>query len=92
MSDTSEKIEMGWLPDYPDFRDFTVDHDEILPKMKELRQKESIKTMLTKAGVGKSSKKSASFRGLKGLVLSDRESGLPWFLHGERRSWGGGVF
>jgi len=56
MSDTSEKIEMGWLPDYPDFRDFTVDHDEILPKMKELRQKESIKTMLTKAGVAKAAK------------------------------------
>jgi len=56
MSETIEKMGMGWLPDYPDFRDITVDHDEVLPKLKELGQKDSVKAMLTKAGVAKAVK------------------------------------
>lgn len=36
--ETIEKLGMGWLPDYPDFRDYTVEQD-------------SMKAMLTKAGV-----------------------------------------
>jgi len=36
--ETTEKLGMGWLPDYPDFRDYTVEQD-------------SMKAMLTKAGV-----------------------------------------
>jgi C1A family cysteine protease len=35
-----DKINFGWLPDYPDLRDYTVDH-------------ENIKPMLEKAGVSK---------------------------------------
>ena len=35
MSETTgnltEKFAMGWLPDYPDFRDYTVSHKTILP-------------------------------------------------------------
>jgi len=34
MSDASKKFEIGWLPDYPEFMDFAVNHDEILPKIK----------------------------------------------------------
>ncbi len=36
MSETGERLSMGWLPDYPDFRDYTPEH-------------ETIKSMLTRA-------------------------------------------
>ncbi|MBI5026381.1 MAG: cysteine protease, partial [Nitrospirae bacterium] len=29
MSETVEKFGMGWLPDYPDFRDYTEEQEEI---------------------------------------------------------------
>ena len=29
MSDGNERLGMGWLPDYPDFRDYTEGHEEI---------------------------------------------------------------
>lgn len=41
---------MGWLPDYPDFRDYSVEQDEISPKLKALGQKQSVKAMLKKVG------------------------------------------
>lgn len=41
MSETIGKMGMGWLPDYPDFRDFTIEND-------------SVKTMLAKTGVATS--------------------------------------
>jgi hypothetical protein len=52
----SEQFRMGWLPDYPDFRDCTVDHASVLPRPKELGQKDSITAMLAKAGVAKTAK------------------------------------
>ena len=55
MSEVSEKLGMGWLPDYPDFRDHTVEHNEVPPRLKSLGQN-SVKTMLTKVGVAKSTK------------------------------------
>jgi C1A family cysteine protease len=42
---------MGWLPDYPDFRDHTAEHDVVPKKLKALGQKNSVKAMLTKIGV-----------------------------------------
>lgn len=51
MSQIIEKLGMGWLPDYPDFRDHTAEHDVVSPKLKRLGQKHSVKFMLTKAGV-----------------------------------------
>lgn len=42
---------MGWLPDYPDFRDYTIEYNEVAPKLKLLGQKDSVKTMLKKVGV-----------------------------------------
>jgi len=56
MGDPMEKLGMGWLPDLPDFRDFTADHDEVADKLKLLGQKDSIKTMLKKVGASKSAK------------------------------------
>lgn len=29
MSETIEKLGMGWLPDYPDFRDYTEEHEDV---------------------------------------------------------------
>jgi len=36
MSDFIEKQGMGWLPDYPDYRDYTIDHKNIKPMAKKL--------------------------------------------------------
>lgn len=55
MSDLNAKLGMGWLPDYPDFRDHTVDYDKVPTRLKPLGQK-SVKAMLTKVGVGKPAK------------------------------------
>lgn len=52
------RLAMGWLPDYPDFRDHTADHDEVSTRLQNLGQKDSIKKMLTKTGATKSSKAS----------------------------------
>lgn len=38
---------MGWLRDYPDFRDYTHDYDLVSPKLQALGQTKSIKQMLT---------------------------------------------
>ena len=50
------KLSMGWLPDYPDFRDITIEHDKPV-KLQNLGQKDSVKKMLAKTGSGKSDKK-----------------------------------
>jgi len=42
---------MGWLPDYPDFRDYTVERNEVAPGLQLLGQKYSVNAMLEKAGV-----------------------------------------
>jgi C1A family cysteine protease len=43
MSDMIENLSMGWLPDYPDFRDYT-------------EEQKMVKPMLTKVGVNKKTK------------------------------------
>jgi len=50
MAEVVEKLGMGWLPDLPDFRDYTVEQTDVSSRLKQLGQK-SIKAMLTKAGV-----------------------------------------
>ena len=52
MTDIIERPGMGWFPDYPDYRDFNREQDIVAPKLKVLGQKDSIKAMLTKVGVG----------------------------------------
>ena len=44
------ELGMGWLPDYPDFRDYTVEKEEVVSRLERLGQKESVKAMLTKVG------------------------------------------
>ena len=51
MAEVNEQRGMGWLPDYPDFRDHTVEMDELTPRLKELGQRDSVKAMLKKVGV-----------------------------------------
>ena len=38
MSETMRKRGMGWLPDWPDVRDFTPAHDEVTTRLKALGQ------------------------------------------------------
>ena len=60
MSEMIDTLGMGWLPDYPDFRDYTVESNEVVPKLKLLGQKDSVKAMLAKVGAKKSAKVSLS--------------------------------
>ncbi len=45
------ELGMGWLPDYPEFRDYTVDKEEVSPRLIRLGQRDSVKAMLTKVGI-----------------------------------------
>ncbi|MCW9097878.1 MAG: hypothetical protein OQJ93_10855, partial [Ignavibacteriaceae bacterium] len=56
MSETIEKMGMGWLPDYPDYRDFSVEQSEVPSDLQKLGQKDSIKDMLQKVGVSEPAK------------------------------------
>ncbi len=60
MSETTMKYGMGWLPDYPDFRDHTMDYDKVPARLKALGRKESIKSMLKKTAVAKTVKAAPS--------------------------------
>ena len=57
MSDSIHGHGMGWLPDYPDFRDYSVEHDETSPRLAAAGSRDSVKGMLVKAGVGGSRKR-----------------------------------
>ena len=50
MAETIKKIGMGWLRDYPDFRDYTVEQETVPVKFQKLGQTEPVKAMLKKAG------------------------------------------
>jgi len=60
---------LGWLPDYPDFRDLTVDHENVSTKLQSLGQTDSVKAMLTKAGAHATGKK----------ALPKKVSLIQWF-------------
>ncbi|RJQ51637.1 MAG: cysteine protease [Actinobacteria bacterium] len=49
MGDWTERG-MGWLPDYPDFRDYTPVQDRVGQRLKELGRTESVREMLAKVG------------------------------------------
>ncbi len=48
MSDFTYKTKLGWLPDWPDFRDKTEEDDHVSPQLSKLGQKDSVKTMKSK--------------------------------------------
>jgi len=47
----AERFGMGWLRDWPDYRDLTSEYDRVPTRASRLGQKESVKAMLTKVGV-----------------------------------------
>ncbi len=51
MSETIKTRAMGWLPDYPSFRDHTPQSDVLTPKLKALGQTQSVNALLTSVGV-----------------------------------------
>lgn len=53
MRETNVKPGMGWLSDYPDWRDHTVEKNELSVRLRTLGQSSSVKVMLKKAGVSK---------------------------------------
>ena len=53
MAEIAETLGMGWMRDYPDLRDYTIERDAVSDKLKALGQRESIQAMLTKVGVAK---------------------------------------
>jgi C1A family cysteine protease len=44
---------MGWLPDYPDQRDYAYDRSVVSPRLRELGERKSIREMLAKIGLGR---------------------------------------
>jgi len=60
MSDIAvENLAMGWLRDYPDYRDFTSEQDTVPRRLISLGQKDSVKAMLQKVGVTGTTKAAA---------------------------------
>ncbi|MCB9006761.1 MAG: cysteine protease [Ardenticatenaceae bacterium] len=51
----NEEYSMGWLRDYPDFRDYTMKKDKVAPKHQLLGETISIHDMLAETGVTKAS-------------------------------------
>lgn len=43
---------MGWVPDYPDFRDFTPEADSLSTTAMQVGEKDSVKKMMTKLKLG----------------------------------------
>ncbi|MCC7365120.1 MAG: cysteine protease [Dehalococcoidia bacterium] len=41
---------MGWLPDPPDFRDYTFEHDEVAPRLEALGEDKSVQALLKTVG------------------------------------------
>lgn len=46
MSEFIEKLGMGWFPDYPDYRDYTMNHENIKPMVKEIGVTEPLKVSI----------------------------------------------
>src|SRR3972149_4016853 len=57
MGDTNEKYGMGWIPDYPDLRDYRMDNYGVSTRLKELGQQKSVRRMLQATGVDADGKK-----------------------------------
>ncbi len=50
MDQVSKRLGLGWLPDYPDTRDYTAEQNKVSLRKKKLGEKDSVKAMLTEAG------------------------------------------
>ena len=52
MVDTKENQGMGWLPDYPDFRDYTIEREDLSGDLSRRGEKEPVRSMVSKVGLG----------------------------------------
>lgn len=52
---SNKELSMGWLRDYPDFRDYTMKKDEVAPEKQLIGETDSVQEMLNKTGVTKAS-------------------------------------
>ena len=59
------ELGMGWVPDYPDFRDYTVDRAEVSESLMKLGQDESVKGMLGEVGLAAAPKRVATSADLR---------------------------
>ena len=93
------KMGMGWIPDPPDFRDYGIDKDNIEPKFKNLRVKDSIVKMLSKINFSESSKAHNSppinlieycspIESQEGLGSCTAQAGVGLVEYFERRAFG----
>jgi len=90
---------MGWLPDYPDFRDYTVEKQEVAPRLVQLGQEDSVKGMLTEVGVAEPAKSVPTSADLRGwcseienqgsLGSCTAHAGVGILEYYERRAFGG---
>ena len=93
MAESNEIPGMGWLRDYPDFRDYTMDASVVSNRLKLSGETNSIKVMLTKVGVAKPQKaRAAGFCRSPGMVLTGRRPEEPGVVYGERGCGRGGIF
>ncbi len=46
MSEFNEKIGMGWLPAYPDYRDYTIEHSDIKSMVKKMKVADSVRVRI----------------------------------------------
>jgi C1A family cysteine protease len=95
MTNVSKIRGMGWLPDYPDFRDYTEEHDAVSPRLAQLGQRESVRAMLRKTGISDDLPKNADLRewcsdiedqGNLGSCTANAAAGLVEYF--ERRAFG----
>jgi len=56
MDQMNYRLAMGWIPDYPDFRDFTEEKDEVPERLKVLGETATVKAMLGKVGIMRKTK------------------------------------
>lgn len=53
MDDRLTTRRMGWIPDWPDFRDFTAASEEVPERVRRAGRGDSVRAMLRKAGIGR---------------------------------------
>ncbi|NTU98208.1 MAG: cysteine protease, partial [Chlorobiaceae bacterium] len=75
MDHMTKHFGMGWLPDYPDYRDYTVEQNKVSESLKRLGQKTSVKAMLAEAGAAKPAKNLSSSADLRQWCSPVEEQG-----------------
>ncbi|MFC1554531.1 C1 family peptidase [candidate division KSB1 bacterium] len=80
------KLSMGWLPDYPDFRDYTMEHKIVKPMVKEIGALKSVNLDIPESRDFKAWCSPVENQGSLGSCTANAGVGLIEFL--ERRAFG----